>query len=163
MTVLDWFKAKLKHNQGKGSNTFVKECVEELIEAGYVNTDNYTSRRRPDITYKDFGTASLARLIEMKKVSNDSIDRKAGFFSKDYTSRIRQGKIIPKKLDLAKICIALELQEKTIIRLFNTFGYTYDISSELADPLDYCLHKVINESDLKTAESRMEMFNSLMS
>lgn len=163
MTVLDWFKAKLKHNQGKGRYTLVEKCVEELIEAEYVNTDNYTSRRRPDITYKDPGTASLARLIEMKKVSNDSIDRKAVFFSKDYTSRIRQGKIIPKKLDLAKICIALDLHEKTIIRLFKSFGYAYDFSSDLAEPLDYCLHKVVNESDLKTSESRMEMFNSLMS
>ena len=162
MTVLDWFKAKLKHNQGKGSNTFVKKCVEELIEAGYVNTDIYTSRRRPDITYKDPGTASLARLIETKKFSNDSVDEIADL-PKDYTSRIRQGKIIPEKLDLARICIALDLHEKTIIRLFKSFGYAYDFSSDLAEPLDYCLHKVVNESDLKTSESRMEMFNSLMS
>lgn len=132
------------------------------MEAGYVNTDTYTSRRRPDITYKDPGTASLARLIEMKKISNDSVDEIADF-PKDYTSRIRQGKIIPEKLDLARICIALDLHEKTIIRLFKSFGYAYDFSSDLAEPLDYCLHKVVNESDLKTSESRMRMFNSLMS
>ncbi|MBQ9680724.1 MAG: hypothetical protein IJV48_08610 [Ruminococcus sp.] len=47
-------------------------------------------------------------------------------FPKDTIYKFRQGKVIPSRLELARICIALELTELAVKQLFKAFRYDYD-------------------------------------
>lgn len=157
MTVLDQINSELKQNQGNGNVAFLRECQREHKEASLVNDSDYRSRRKPSITYTDPGTASLSRLLESKNISNDNLNAILGF-PKDRICHIRQKKHIPTELELARICIALELAEPTVILLFRSFHLDYDINHHL---MDYYLHRVINSSEVKTMEARLVLFDSL--
>ena len=157
MTVLDQINSELKQNQGNGKKAFLLECKKRLFEASLVNENNYTSRRKPSITYSDPGTASLSRLIEYKNISNNSLDNDLSF-SKDHICRIRQGKHIPTDLELARICIALELYESTIRLLFKAFGKDYDVNQHR---LNCYLCEALYSPLAKDKTARLKLFDSM--
>ena len=155
MSVLEQLKAKLRRFQVDGSNAFIKECFEELEEAELVNNNPYCSRHNRKRVYDTCSTASISRLIE-KKTSNAEVADLLGC-PDQHIADIRVGRIRPNKSELAEICIALELHEHTIRKLFEAFEYLYDIDKF---PNDLYLHIIVNTE--ASVEDKLSMFRNLL-
>ena len=157
MSVTEQLYAKLERTKDDATKAFIKKCLETTEEESLVNDDIYISRKNQKITYGNRSIASLSRLIEFKHISNEELAAVLQY-GKNRICNIRQGKVIPRKAELAEICIALELNEFTISKLFDAFEYTYCINDNL---IDRSLHYVIHSSDRSSVESRLKLFRAI--
>ena len=156
MYVLEELRAELKRIQVDGSKTLLKECFEELEEAKLVNDSHYFSRYNRKKEYCTRSTASISRLIEMKS-TNEKIAALI-HCSDQHIADIRLGRINPLKTELAEICIALNLYEHTVRKLFDAFEYVYDIDKFRND---LYLHIIIKTK--ASTEDKLSMFRNLLS
>lgn len=157
MNVSEKLSAKTKHFQGDSISAFFEGCRNEVKKMDLISDQNYRSKWKKTIVYTEPGTASLSRLMENKKISNSELEEILGY-NKDTISKIRQGKLIPSRLELARICLALELTEPLVSRMFKAFRYDYDCGYDL---LDLFLHRILRSSEQTTMKERLALFDKV--